>query len=79
LLIGATRLVDPNWFPPEFNLIHDFTRILCVFLGQKLAKSVALVSHRDSIFGKMNVHCNTTINMEQEKQHDEKYEPTGPA
>ena len=40
-----THLVDTNGFTIEFDLIHDFTRIIRVLLGQELAKPISLMSH----------------------------------
>lgn len=46
---GETHLVDTNGFTVKFDLIHDFTRIIRVLLGQELAKPISLMSHRDTI------------------------------
>jgi len=40
-----THLVDTNGFTVKFDLIHDFTRIIRVLLGQELAKPISLMSH----------------------------------
>lgn len=50
-----TRLVDPYWFPEQFDLVHDLARILGVFLGQELAESESLMCLRDPVFGEVDV------------------------
>ena len=45
------HLVDPDRLSPQLYLVHDFTSVLRVFLSQKLTEPIALVSHRDPVFG----------------------------
>ena len=47
----CAHLVDPDGFAPQLYLVHDFTSVLRVFLSQELTEPIALVSHRDPVFG----------------------------
>ena len=49
-------LVDSNRLPPELDLVHNLTGIFRILLRQELAEAVALVAHRDSVFGEVDVH-----------------------
>jgi hypothetical protein len=60
-------LVNPDRFTPQLYLVHDFTSVLRVFLSQKLTEPIALVSHRDPVFGQMNVHCDIGMRIRQVK------------
>ena len=41
----CTNLVDPNGFPPQFDLIHNLAGIFCILLGQELTETITLVCH----------------------------------
>ena len=51
-----TNLVNPDWFTPKLDLVHNLTGIFRILLRQEFAEAVALVAHRDSVFGEVDVH-----------------------
>lgn len=51
----VTNLVNPYWLSPKLYLVHNLTCVLCVLFGEKLAETVALVGHGDTVFWEMHV------------------------
>ena len=47
----VTDLVNPYGFAPQFDLIHNLTCVFSVLLSQKLAETVALMSHGYAVLG----------------------------
>ena len=63
-----TYLVDPNWFPPQLDLVHDLAGILRILLREELAKAIALVGHRYSILWKVHINCNENVRWESSRR-----------
>ena len=54
--------IDFNWFTKQFNHMHNFDRVICIFFALKLNESVSLMLISNFISGKMNVNNRSTLN-----------------
>ena len=50
-------LINTDGFPIKFDHIHDFHRVIRVFLRHKLHEAVALMGERDAVFWHVDIHC----------------------
>jgi hypothetical protein len=55
-----THLVYTDGFTKELDLVHDLASILGIFFGEKLAKAIALMGHRDPVLGQMDIGLRST-------------------
>lgn len=55
---GMLYFIHTDGFAVEFDHVHDFDRIICIFFGEKLHKTVALMIDRHTIFRLMNIDWN---------------------
>ena len=52
----CTNLVNTDRLSPKLDLIHNLTSVLSILFRQEFTETIALVSHRNTVLWKVNVH-----------------------